>query len=89
MNKRLIKYYKGVVLALIHSKLVLDDFEISVDQVDLILKTRAGLVGSTKDMANWEIHGLILESITFGEKIGIKIQLPSEREQVSEFPYWD
>jgi len=73
MYTRLIKFYKGVVLVQIHSKLVSDGSIVSIDEVDDLLKDFADSVGSTKDMSKEELNDLIEISKQFALTIGLDI----------------
>jgi hypothetical protein len=86
MSKAMIKLYKGVFLVQINSKLIKDGAIIRIDKIDDLIKFRADLEGSTKQMNQEDLHGLCLECISFGEEIGLKLSFPDDK---NEFPYWE
>jgi hypothetical protein len=86
MSKAMIKLYKGVFLVRLQSKLIKDGAIVSIDEVDALVKKRADLEGSTKQMNQEDLHGLCLECISFGEEIGLKLSFPDDK---NEFPYWE
>ena len=76
MNKRLIKYYKGVVLNKLHTHLVQTGTMISIDELDSLLKNIGGLDKSTTKMSTDELNELITDAFDFGDQVGIYINYP-------------
>lgn len=74
MSKNLIKFYKGIVLPKIHSKLC-ESGAFSVDEVDNLLKSHVGfnLDLSCSEMTSDELNELIIWSFDFGDSIGVHI----------------
>lgn len=70
-NRRLIKFYKGIVLVKIHEHI--NDKDISLEDLDTYLKYRAGIDKSTCDMTDKELKDLIEHSKQFAESIGLSI----------------
>ena len=68
-----IKLYKGVVLERIHSKLTADGNNISITEVDNLLKNYADLEKSCKDMSKDELNTLIEWSKQFAMTIGVDL----------------
>lgn len=75
MSTRLIKFYKGVVLTRIHTRLIELRSSKTIDEVDKELKEYAGFNPnvSTKDMTSDELNELIISSFQFGDSIGVYI----------------
>ena len=73
MSQPLIKFYKGVVLEQIHTKLVADGTVVSIDEVDELLKSHADSVGSCSDMSKEELKDLVEWSKQFAASIGLDI----------------
>lgn len=76
MNKRLIKFYKGVVLEQLHTHLVKNGTMISIDELDALMKSMAGLDKSTTKMSTDELNELITDAFDFGDQVGIYINYP-------------
>jgi len=77
MNKRLIKFYKGVVLEQLHTHLVKNGTMISIDDLDSLLKNIGGLDKSTTKMTTDELNELITDAFDFGDQVGIYINYPN------------
>jgi hypothetical protein len=75
MNKRLIKFYKGVCLEKIHTRLIELRDSKTIKEVDRFLKEYAGFNPnvSTLDMTSDELNELIINSFQFGDSIGVYI----------------
>lgn len=75
MNTRLIKFYKGVVLTRIHTRLIELRSSKTIDEVDKELKEYAGFNAnvSTKEMTQDELNELIVWSFAYGDEIGIHL----------------
>jgi hypothetical protein len=75
MNKRLIKFYKGICLEKIHTRLIELRDSKTIDEVDKFLKEYAGFNPnvSTLDMTSDELNELIINSFQFGDSIGVYI----------------
>jgi hypothetical protein len=75
MNKRLIKFYKGICLEKIHTRLIELRDSKTIKEVDRFLKEYAGFNSnvSTKDMTSDELNELIINSFQFGDSIGVYI----------------
>lgn len=75
MNTRLIKFYKGIVLTRIHTRLIELRSSKTIDEVDKELKEYAGFNAnvSTKDMTSDELNELIVWSFGYGDEIGIHL----------------
>lgn len=76
MNKRLIKFYKGIVLDKLHTHLVTNGTMISIDELDTLLKSISGLDKSTTKMTTDELNELIIDAFDFGDQIGIYLNFP-------------
>ena len=76
MNKRLIKFYKGVVLDKLHTHLVQNGTMISIDELDTLLKSISGLDKSTTKMTTDELNELIVDAFDFGDSVGIYLNFP-------------
>ena len=76
MNKRLIKFYKGVVLDKLHTHLVQNGTIISIDELDTLLKSISGLDKSTTKMTTDELNELIVDAFDFGDSVGIYLNFP-------------
>ena len=76
MNKRLIKFYKGVVLDKLHTHLVQNGTMISIDELDSLLKNISGLDKSTTKMTTDELNELIVDAFDFGDSVGIFLNFP-------------
>ena len=88
MNTRLIKFYKGVVLTKIHTRLIELRSSKTIDEVDKELKEYAGFNPnvSTKDMTSDELNELIISSFQFGDSIGVYINfLDNECDFIKEY----
>ena len=77
-NKKLIKFYKGVVLTQIHSKLTKDGTLLSIEQTDSLLKDFADVDLSTIKMTNEQLQELIVWSFQFADQIGLTLDYPSD-----------
>jgi hypothetical protein len=75
MNKRLIKFYKGICLEKIHTRLIELRDSKTINEVDKFLKEYAGFNPnvSTLDMTSDELNELIVWSFAFGDEIGIHL----------------
>jgi len=76
MNKRLIKFYKGVVLEQLHTHLVKNGSMISIDELDILLKSITGLDKSTTKMSTDELNELITDAFDLGDSVGIHLNYP-------------
>jgi hypothetical protein len=76
MNKRLIKFYKGVVLEQLHTHLVKNGTMISIDELDVLLKSITGLDKSTTKMTTEELNELITDAFDLGDSVGIHLNYP-------------
>ena len=76
MNKRLIKFYKGIVLDKLHTHLVTNGTMISIDELDTLLKSISGLDKSTTKMTTDELNELIIDAFDFGDQVGIHLNFP-------------
>jgi hypothetical protein len=76
MNKRLIKFYKGVVLEQLHTHLVKNGAMISIDELDVLLKSITGLDKSTTKMTTDELNELITDAFDLGDSVGIHLNYP-------------
>ena len=76
MNKRLIKFYKGVVLEQLHTHLVKNGNIISIDELDVLLKSITGLDKSTTKMTTDELNELITDAFDLGDSVGIHLNYP-------------
>jgi len=76
MNKRLIKFYKGVVLEQLHTHLVKNGTMISIDELDVLLKSITGLDKSTTKMTTDELNELITDAFDLGDSVGIHLNYP-------------
>jgi len=76
MNKRLIKFYKGVVLEQLHTHLVKNGTMISIDELDVLLKSITGLDKSTTKMSTDELNELITDAFDLGDSVGIHLNYP-------------
>ena len=76
MNKKLIKFYKGVVLDKLHTHLVQNGTIISIDELDTLLKSISGLDKSTTKMTTDELNELIVDAFDFGDSVGIYLNFP-------------
>jgi len=76
MNKRLIKFYKGVVLEQLHTHLVKNGTMISIDELDVLLKSITGLDKSTTKMTIDELNELITDAFDLGDSVGIHLNYP-------------
>ena len=76
MNKRLIKFYKGIVLDKLHTHLVTNGTMISIDDLDTLLKSISGLDKSTTKMNTDELNELIVDAFDFGDSVGIHLNFP-------------
>ena len=76
MNKRLIKFYKGVVLEQLHTHLVKNGSMISIDELDVLLKSITGLDKSTTKMTTDELNELITDAFDLGDSVGIHLNYP-------------
>ena len=76
MNKRLIKFYKGVVLEQLHTHLVKNGTIISIDELDVLLKSITGLDKSTTKMTTDELNELITDAFDLGDSVGIHLNYP-------------
>ena len=76
MSKKLIKYYKGVVLDKLHTHLVQNGTIISIDELDTLLKSISGLDKSTTKMTTDELNELIVDAFDFGDSVGIYLNFP-------------
>jgi len=77
MNKRLIKFYKGVVLEQLHTHLVKNGTMISIDELDVLLKSITGLDKSTTKMTTEELNELITDAFELGDSVGIHLNYPN------------
>lgn len=77
-NKKLIRFYKGIVLQQIHSKLTKDGTTISIEQTDSLLKDFADIDLSTIKMANEQLQELIVWSFQFADQIGLTLDYPPD-----------
>jgi hypothetical protein len=75
MNTRLIKFYKGIILTKIHTRLIELRSSKTIEEVDKELKEYAGFNReiSTKDMTSDEINELIIWCFAYGDEIGIHL----------------
>jgi len=76
MNKRLIKFYKGVVLEQLHTHLIKNGTIISIDELDVLLKSITGLDKSTTKMTTEELNELITDAFDLGDSVGIHLNYP-------------
>jgi len=76
MNKKLIKFYKGVVLEQLHTHLVKNGTIISIDELDVLLKSITGLDKSTTKMTTDELNELITDAFDLGDSVGIHLNYP-------------
>jgi hypothetical protein len=76
MNKRLIKFYKGVVLEQLHTHLVKNGSIMSIDELDVLLKSITGLDKSTTKMSTDELNELITDAFDLGDSVGIHLNYP-------------
>lgn len=76
MNKRLIKFYKGVVLEKLHTHLVKTGTMISIDELDNLVKSISGLNKSTTKMTTDELNELIVDAFDLGDQVGIYLNFP-------------
>jgi len=76
MNKRLIKFYKGVVLEQLHTHLVKNGTIMSIDELDVLLKSITGLDKSTTKMTTEELNELITDAFDLGDSVGIHLNYP-------------
>ena len=77
MNKRLIKFYKGVVLEQLHTHLVKNGTMISIEELDVLLKSITGLDKSTTKMTTEELNELITDAFELGDSVGIHLNYPN------------
>ena len=68
MSKRLIKFYKGIVLENLHTHLVQNGTMISIDELDSLLKSISSLDKSTTKMTTDELNELIIDAFIPKEK---------------------
>jgi hypothetical protein len=75
MNTRLIKFYKGIILTKIHTRLIELRSSKTIELLDKELKEYAGFNReiSTKDMTSDEINELIIWCFAYGDEIGIHL----------------
>lgn len=75
MSNRLIKFYKGICLEKIHTRLIELRSSKTIKEVDMELKEYAGFNPnvSTKDMTSDELNELIVWSFGYGDEIGIHL----------------
>lgn len=75
MNSRLIKFYKGIILTKIHTRLIELRSSKTIEEVDKELKEYAGFNPniSTKDMTQDDLNELIVWSFGYGDEIGIHL----------------
>ena len=78
-NRRLIKFYKGVVLQKIHTHVNKDGATMSIDQLDMFLKDYSELSGSTLKMTLEEMKTLVEWSLYFANTIGCKVDYPTDK----------
>jgi hypothetical protein len=70
-----IKFYKGVLIELIRAQMSEDGLEVSHDEIDGLLKYRAGLFEvSCKDMTHEQMQDLKEWSKQFAASIGVNIK---------------
>ena len=77
MSKKLIKYYKGVVLDKLHTHLVQNGTMISIDELDNLIKSISGLNKSTTKMTTDELNELIVDAFGLGDQVGIYLNFPN------------
>ena len=75
-TNKLIKFYKGYILTNIHSHLT-KNHAYSIQEVDDLIKYRAGLNKSCSDMSKDELIELITESFSFGDEVGCYLNYPN------------
>ena len=81
-SKADIKFYKGVLVKLIHSKMSKDCITVTYDEVDSLLKYRAGLFEvSCKDMTHDQMQELKEYSKALATQIGVEVLDQEERTQ--------
>lgn len=78
-SKKLIKFYKGVVVSQIQQKLTKDGAPVSMEEVDTLLKKHADYdFTSTKEMTTDQLAELIEWSFQFAKQIGLEIDYPKD-----------
>lgn len=88
MSTRLIKFYKGICLEKIHTRLIELRSSKTIKEVDRELKEYAGFNPnvSTKDMTQDDLNELIISSFQFGDSIGVYINfLDNECDFIKEY----
>ena len=79
MSKKLIRFFKGVLLPEIHSHIIKSTY-ISVEELDIFLKDYSNFTGSCADKDNSEnMKELVELSIYFGQKIGCDVDYPQDK----------
>ena len=78
-SKKLIKFYKGIVLEAITARLKQSDRYYTHTKVDRFLKhTAIGKVISCNDMTMEELNCVIVEGFQLGDSLGIHLDYPEE-----------
>ncbi len=72
-NPKLITFYKSQVVEPIYKKMVSDGADVTVEDVDSILKHRSGFEFSTTQMTTQELQELIIWSFQFADSIGLEL----------------
>jgi hypothetical protein len=76
-TKRLIKYYKGYILVQLHDHIVKSGTIMSIDELDVLLKSITGLDKSTTKMSTDELNELITDAFDLGDSVGIHLNYPN------------
>jgi hypothetical protein len=72
-SKKLIKFYKGCVLAPIVEKCKVDGNEVTTQQMDTYLKSLVDLDKSCIEMSMDELGEVIRQGFLFGDDIGLNL----------------
>lgn len=98
-SKSLIKFYKGIVCARIANRLnEQNDFELewgltdeqkdwTIDEVDHFIRLKSEIETdiSTTKLSTIEVDALCRQGFDIGDKLGIRIDFPSERNEFKQF----
>jgi len=78
-NRRLIKFYKGVLLVQLQTKINEDGGGVDIEEVDTLLKSRVEIDMSCVQMSNLELHAVILTGFKLADEIGLVIDYPQDK----------
>ncbi len=78
-SSKLIKFYKGIIVAQVQKKMVQDGALVSAEEVDTLLKKYADYdFTSTKEMTMEQLQELVEWSFQFAKTIGLEIDYPPD-----------